>query len=42
MSYHLELNFDEYFVVNDDGDVAFVGDFEGAVDKLDELNNEGS
>lgn len=40
MAYHLELNFDEYYVVDDDGNVAFIGEFEDAVDKLEELNGE--
>lgn len=38
MAYRLELNFDEYYVVNEeDGSVEFVGDFEEAVDVLNGL-----
>lgn len=38
MAYHLELVFEDYYVVDDDGEIVFIGDFESAVDKLESLN----
>lgn len=39
--YHLELNFEEYYVVDDEGTVHFIGEFEEAIDNLNRLRADG-